>query len=49
MAAAKFDGPMEYPVEGYLPVGRGMGKQWESELVGGIPTHLKNMKVNWDD
>jgi len=21
MAAAKFDGPMEYPVEGYLPVG----------------------------
>ena len=21
MAAAKFDGPMEYPVEGYVPVG----------------------------
>ena len=21
MAAAKFDGPMEYPVEGYTPVG----------------------------
>ena len=19
------------------------------DLVGGIPTHLKNMKVNWDD
>lgn len=23
MAAAKFDGPMEYPVEGYVPVGQG--------------------------
>ena len=21
MAAAKFDGPMEYPVEGYVPIG----------------------------
>ena len=25
MAAAKFDGPMEYPVEGYVPVGLDAG------------------------
>ena len=25
MAAAKFDGPMEYPVEGYAPIGGGGG------------------------
>lgn len=25
MAAARFDGPMEYPVEGYVPVGVRVG------------------------
>ena len=26
-----------------------MQKRFESLLVGGIPTPLKNMKVSWDD
>ena len=25
------------------------GKSTTHQLVGGIPTHLNNMKVNWDD